>query len=157
MNTRFERCENYTKTETNMTPVEKEMNLVLLVNSYYNIQEAADMMLRQAQAILNSQDKDLKHKQLQRHKRLMGRIEVMKREIESLEEDYGEAFANKFVTKTDEVRRAGAYIARIILNIGDRCGNDDTGAKEQLIEEYIKAMPEQGYLHQEIESKFYMK
>lgn len=115
------------------------------------------MMLRQAQAILNSQDKDLKHKQLQRHKRLMSRIEVMKREIESLEEDYGEAFADKFITKTDEVRRAGAYLARVILSIGDRCGNDDTGAKEQLIEEYIKAMPEQGYLHQEIESKFYLK
>ena len=154
---RWECTEYFTKTETNMTPTEKEMNLVLLVNSYYNIQEAADMILRQAQAILNSQDRDLKQKQLQRHKRLMSRIEVMKREIESLEEDYGEAFADKFITKTDEVRRAGAYLARVILSIGDRCGNDDTGAKEQLIEEYIKAMPEQGYLHQEIESKFYLK
>lgn len=44
---RWECTEYYTKTETNMTPIEKEMNLVLLVNSYYNIQEAADMMLQQ--------------------------------------------------------------------------------------------------------------
>lgn len=141
-----------------MTPEELEKNLVLVVNSYYNIIEASDLLLREAERLLNIKGATLKQRQKQRHKWMMGEIDKLRRQLnDSLMGDYEDAFCQGFCNKYDEVRRAGNYLARVILQIADRCGNDDTGAKEQMIEEFIKAMPEQGYLHQEIESKFYLK
>ncbi|MBO5803566.1 MAG: hypothetical protein J6R25_00595 [Bacteroidales bacterium] len=141
-----------------MTPEELEKNLVLVVNSYYNIIEASDLLLREAERLLNIKGATLKQRQKQRHKWMMGEIDKLRRQLnESLMGDYEDAFCQGFCNKFDEVRRAGNYLARVILQIADRCGNDDTGAKEQMIEEFIASMPDGGYLNEEIKNSFYLK
>lgn len=141
-----------------MTPEELEKNLVVVVNSYYNIIEASDLLLREAERLLNIKGATLKQRQKQRHKWMMDKIASFRNELnDSLLGDYADAFRECFFDKYDEVRRAGNYLARVILQIADRCGNDDTGAKEQMIEEFISRMPDGGYLNNEIKNNFYMK
>ncbi len=140
-----------------MTEEQIEKNLVLLVNTYYNIQEAADMILKEAENLLNYKGRQLVQRRKQRHNELLRNIARMRNLTDSLVDEYGDAFGADYVTKTDEVRRAGAYLSRIVLSIADRCGNDDTGAKESIIEEYIASMPPQGYLHQNIINQFHIK
>lgn len=89
---------------------------------------------------------------------MMSEVDKIRKQLnESLMGDYEDAFCQGFFDKYDEVRRAGNYLARVILQIADRCGNDDTGAKEQMIEEFISRMPDGGYLNEEIKNNFYMK
>ena len=76
---------------------------------------------------------------------------------ESLVGDYEDAFRNGFCNKYDEVRRAGNYLARVVIQIADRCGNDDIGAKEQIIEEFIANMPRQGYLSNSTLNHFHLR
>lgn len=140
-----------------MTEEQIEKNLVLLVNTYYNIQEAADMILKEAENILKYKGRQLVQRRKQRHNELLRNIARMRNLTDSLVDEYGDAFGADYVTKTDEVRRAGNYLARVILQIADRCGNDDTGAKEQMIEEFISRMPDGGYLNEEIKNNFYLK
>lgn len=140
-----------------MTEEQIEKNLVLLVNTYYNIQEAADMILKEAENLLNYKGRQLVQRRKQRHNELLRNIARMRNLTDSLVDEYGDAFGADYVTKTDEVRRAGNYLARVILQIADRCGNDDTGAKEQMIEEFIASMPDGGYLNEEIKNNFYLK
>jgi hypothetical protein len=140
-----------------MTEEQIEKNLVLLVNTYYNIQEAADMILKEAENILKYKGRQLVQRRKQRHNELLRNIARMRNLTDSLVDEYGDAFGADYVTKTDEVRRAGNYLARVILQIADRCGNDDTGAKEQMIEEFIASMPDGGYLLEEIKNNFYLK
>jgi hypothetical protein len=140
-----------------MTEEQIEKNLVLLVNTYYNIQEAADMILKEAENILKYKGRQLVQRRKQRHNELLRNIARMRNLTDSLVDEYGDAFGADYVTKTDEVRRAGNYLARVILQIADRCGNDDTGAKEQMIEEFIASMPDGGYLNEEIKNNFYLK
>jgi hypothetical protein len=45
----------------------------------------------------------------------------------------------------------------VIIQIADRCGNDDTGAKEQMIEEFIANMPQQGYLSNSTLNHFHLR
>ena len=141
-----------------MTPEELEKNLVLVVNSYYNIIEASDLLLREAERLLNIKGATLKQRQKQRHKWMMSEVDKIRKQLnDSLMGDYADAFNQSFCNKFDEVRRAGNYLARVILQIADRCGNDDTGAKEQMIEEFISRMPDGGYLNEEIKNSFYLK
>ena len=140
-----------------MTEEQIEKNLVLLVNTYYNIQEAADMILKEAENLLNYKGRQLVQRRKQRHNELLRNIARMRNLTDSLVDEYGDAFGADYVTKTDEVRRAGNYLARVILQIADRCGNDDTGAKEQMIEEFISRIPDGGYLNEKIKNNFYMK
>ena len=141
-----------------MTPEELEKNLVLVVNAYYNTIEASDLLLKEAEKILNVKGATLKQRHKQRHKWMMEKIASFRKELnDSLIEDYADAFSKGFFDKYDEVRRVGNYLARVILQIADRCGNDDTGAKEQMIEEFISRMPDGGYLNEEIKNNFYMK
>jgi hypothetical protein len=141
-----------------MTPEELEKNLVLVVNSYYNIIEASDLLLREAERLLNIKGATLKQWQKQRHKWMMSEVDKIRKQLnDSLMGDYADAFSQGFCNKYDEVRRAGNYLARVILQIADRCGNDDTGAKEQMIEEFIASMPDGGYLNEEIKNNFYLK
>jgi hypothetical protein len=141
-----------------MTPEELEKNLVLVVNSYYNIIEASDLLLREAERLLNIKGATLKQRQKQRHKWMMSEVDKIRKQLnDSLMGDYADAFSQGFCNKYDEVRRAGNYLARVIIQIADRCGNDDTGAKEQMIEEFIASMPDGGYLNEEVKNNFYMK
>lgn len=140
-----------------MTEEQIEKNLVLLVNTYYNIQEAADMILKEAENLLNYKGRQLVQRRKQRHNELLRNIARMRNLTDSLVDEYGDAFGADYVTKTDEVRRAGNYLARVILQIADRCGNDDTGAKEQMIEEFISRMPDGGYLNEEVRQNFHMR
>ena len=141
-----------------MTPEELEKNLVLVVNSYYNIIEASDLLLREAERLLNIKGATLKQRQKQRHKWMMSEVDKIRKQLnDSLMGDYADAFSQGFCNKFDEVRRAGNYLARVILQIADRCGNDDTGAKEQMIEEFIASMPDGGYLNEEVRQNFHMR
>ena len=141
-----------------MTPEELEKNLVVVVNSYYNIIEASDLLLREAERLLNIKGATLKQRQKQRHKWMMEKIASFRNELnDSLLGDYEDAFRECFFGKYDEVRRAGNYLARLIVTIVDRCGNDDEGIKEQMIEEFIASMPDGGYLNEEIKNNFYLK
>ena len=140
-----------------MTEEQIEKNLVLLVNTYYNIQEAADMILKEAENILKYKGRQLVQRRKQRHNELLRNIARMRNLTDSLVDEYGDAFGADYVTKTDEVRRAGNYLARVILQIADRCGNDDTGAKEQMIEEFIASMPDGGYLNEEVRQNSHMR
>jgi hypothetical protein len=141
-----------------MTPEELEKNLVLVVNSYYNVIEASDLLLREAERLLNIKGATLKQRQKQRHKWMMSEVDKIRKQLnDSLMGDYADAFSQGFCNKYDEVRRAGNYLARVIIQIADRCGNDDTGAKEQMIEEFIASMPDGGYLNEEIKNNFYLK
>lgn len=89
---------------------------------------------------------------------MMSEVDKIRKQLnESLMGDYEDAFNQGFCNKYDEVRRAGNYLARVIIQIADRCGNDDTGAKEQMIEEFIASMPDGGYLNEEIKNNFYLK
>lgn len=141
-----------------MTPEELEKNLVVVVNSYYNIIEASDLLLREAERLLNIKGATLKQRQKQRHKWMMEKIASFRNELnDSLLGDYEDAFRECFFGKYDEVRRAGNYLARLIVTIADRCGNDDEGIKEQRIENYIKRMPSGGYLSNEVRQNFRMR
>lgn len=141
-----------------MTPEELEKNLVLVVNSYYNIIEASDLLLREAERLLNIKGATLKQRPKQRHKWMMSEVDKIRKQLnDSLMGDYADAFNQGFCNKYDEVRRAGNYLARVILQIADRCGNDDTGAKEQMIEEFISRMPDGGYLNEEVRQNFHMR
>jgi hypothetical protein len=115
------------------------------------------MILKEAENILKYKGRQLVQRRKQRHNELLRNIARMRNLTDSLVDEYGDAFGADYVTKTDEVRRAGNYLARVILQIADRCGNDDTGAKEQMIEEFIASMPDGGYLLEEIKNNFYLK
>ena len=140
-----------------MTEQELEKNLAVLVNTYYMMQEGADMILKETERLLAEQGRVLHHKKKQKHNELMRKIAVIRNLIDTLSEDYGEAFKDNLVKKWDDLRMAGAFIARNNLTISDRCGNDETGRKENVIEEFIYFMPSNGYLSEEIRNKFFIK
>lgn len=140
-----------------MTQEELEKNLVLLVNTYYNIQEGADMILKLIAKILKIQGRELQHKKRQKHNDLMAKITAIRNITDSLSEDYGEAFKTGYAKKTDRVRLDGAFLVRLMLKVCDRCGDDETGQKERYVEEFVENMPPKGHLSKEIEQLFYIK
>ena len=90
---------------------------------------------------------------------MMEKVAAMKNLSEDFFKDYEAAFGEQY-NKMDDLRVSGAYMARIMLLIADRCytsqdnGNMD---REQRIERYIYNMPDGGLLNDDLLKKFFVR
>lgn len=128
------------------------------VNSYFVLCEAADMVLRNAEELFNCFDEGLKHKVKQRHNDMMAHIKAINNIMDTFFESY-ECFGSgeEFISKIDMLRNSAAFIARLVLLIGDRSCRDDEKQVMKRIEEYIYYMPEQGLINDKVLNKFKVK
>ena len=132
-----------------MTENEKnELNSV--INSYYVLMEAADMLLRRGQTIFNNFGQDVNGPMKMRHRRMMQYMESLKNTQETFFKDY-DCFGKdeRYMAKYDMLRDAASYIARLTLLIGDRSCREDEKRVRQNIWDYIYYMPEQGLIADE--------
>lgn len=131
----------------------------LVTNSYYILMEAADMMLRRMEFQLLMRGRCLKHNIKRRHNVMMEKVAAMKNLSEDFFKDYEAAFGEQY-NKMDDLRVSGAYMARIMLLIADRCyTQEDNGnmEREQRIERYIYNMPDGGLLNDNLLKKFFVR
>lgn len=129
-----------------MTEEEKnEINS--LINSYYVLMEASDMLLRRAEMLFANFNQGLKGPVKVRHNRMMSHIAALKREQDTFFNDYN-CFGKdeRYIAKYDMMRDCASYLARLTLLIGDRSCRDDEKAVRQRIWDYIYYMPEQGLI-----------
>lgn len=127
-----------------MTEEEKnEINS--LVNSYYVLMEAADMMLRRSEALFNNFGKAWHGDKKMRHNRMMQHYKALKNIQDTFFDDYDCFGAGVgYMAKYDMMREAASYIARMTLLIGDRTCREDEKQVRKNIWDYIYYMPEQG-------------
>lgn len=131
-----------------------ERHLCCLVNTYYYLMEAADMILRESEKLLSSQNKVLQFDIKRRHNMMMNRIQALKGDQDKFLADYSRAFQGEWL-KYDDLRRSGALMARIALLIADRTYSPDSiSPKEQMIEKFIYSLPTNSTLSNELLSKF---
>lgn len=145
-----------TSEDFEMTALKQE---ALVTNSYYMLMEAADMMCRQMEVLLNARKRRVKGKIRQRHNYMMEKVVALRNLQEDFWKDYHEAFGGAY-QKTDSLRESAAYMARIMLLIADRCyTQEDNGdrKKERMIEEYIYFMPEGGLLKDDFLKRFVIR
>lgn len=130
-----------------------------MVNCYYILQEASDMLLRSAEKMYAKYNVGVRQEVKMRHNQFMRQAKLVHNLNERLMDDYCVAFGNK-IQHIDEILRIASYMARIMMLIADRCSGTDTEhAMEQRIYNYIKRLPETGCVSKEcIESlKFKIK
>lgn len=140
-----------------LTKEEIEKNLIILINTYYFLIESCDLIIRQAQSLIAFKGVNFNQKRKQRHNLLLSKVKEFRNIMDSMVEDYAEAFQDGYVKKSDNLRKGSNFYTRISLLIADRCGDDDTFAKEKIIEEFIENMPPQGFLSNKILNKFHLK
>lgn len=130
----------------------------VLVNSYYILQEAADLLLRQAERIMNEESLGIHREVKMRHSQFMQHARILHNLNDRLWEDYINAFGDKW-QKTDELRMFASVMARITVLTADRCSGDDN--KDMHIEEEIlrrlQEMPDNGLVSKEILDSLKMK
>lgn len=124
-----------------------------LTNSYYIMAEAMDMILREAEKGLEELGKGLKYEVKHRHKEMMRLIRLLKANQEKFLEDYA-CFDGNW-DKYDELRKSGAYIARIMLLIADRTNTEEN--VENRIEKYLYRLKPQGVVSSDLLGKFQIK
>ena len=129
----------------------------LMVNTYYILMEAADLVLRRAEFMLNTADLSLNSNVKHRHAMLMSKIAPLKNEVNTFSKLYETAFGENILQRYDALRFTANIMARIALLMGDRCSDSDFGQKESIIEEFIASMPKQGYLTDETLENFRMR
>ena len=131
-----------------------ERHLCCLVNTYYYLMEAADMILRESEKLLNTQNKVLQFDIKRRHNMMMNRIQALKGDQDKFLADYSRAFQGEWL-KYDDLRRSGALMARIALLTADRTYSPDSiSPKEKMIEKFIHSLPTNSTLSNELLSKF---
>ncbi len=128
---------------------EQEQKLALLVNSYYFLMEASDIILRQTEVYLASMGCGLIHHVKNRHKQMMKQIEVLKNNQLNFIKDYELGFGCDW-TKYEDLRYTAAWYARLVLLIGDRCGFGDSDEKEKAIIKFIYDMESNGIIDHEM-------
>jgi len=125
-----------------------------LTNSYFIIEEAGDMILRELKSLLESYDKGLNGRVRQRHNNIMSHVRALENILESFLEDY-EAFKGEW-KKHDELRASAAYLVRVALLIGDRAACSEEPIEKQ-IEKFIHDLPPNGYINDHILSHFKLR
>ena len=113
--------------------------LTMMTNLYYILLEASDMMLRRAKIILENNKKGLNREVKRRHNLLMQHYKALINLSDSLLEDY-ECFDGKW-ENYDQIRKNGAWFARMAALTADRCMNDSPVEKD--IEKFIYNLPQQ--------------
>lgn len=135
-------------------PKEEERHLCCLVNTYYFLMEAADMILRESERLLGTQDKVLQFDIKRRHNLMMSKVKALKGDQDKFLGDYSRAFQGEWL-KYDDLRRSGALMARIALLTSDRTYSPDSiSPKEKMIEKFIHSLPANSTLSNELLSKF---
>lgn len=113
--------------------------LTMLTNLYYILMEASDMFLRRAKVIIESNNKGLNKEIKRRHNLLMAHYKATINLTDTLLEDY-ECFDGKW-ENYDQIRKNGAWFARVVALIADRCMADAPIEKD--IEKFIYELPQQ--------------
>lgn len=121
-----------------------------LVNSYYIMAEALDMLMNEMEQIFAPLGKGVKHHVKQRHSEMMRLIKLLRTNQEKFLSDYS-AFNGDW-SKYDDLRSSAAYIARIMLLIADRTNEND--CVESDIEQYIRNKPSTGAVSDNLLHRF---
>lgn len=137
--------------ENKLTQKVKDINS--LVNSYYIMSESLDMIMREMERQFSSLGKEVKHHVKQRHTEMMRLMRLLKTTQDKFISDY-DAFKGDW-SKYDELRKSGAYIARIMLLIADRTNTEEN--VENRIEKYLYRLKPQGVVSNELLGKFQIK
>ena len=123
-----------------------DVELAVLTNQYYILSEAADIVLRKVELMLNSHHVLLKGNVKYRHKIMMKQVEALKNSSDSFMADYNEAFIDH-EERYGDLRQTAGIMAFFSALIADRCGNQETGeAMVKRIENYLKRLPANGFV-----------
>ena len=133
---------------------EKEYRqLTLCTNLYYILIEAADMMLRRAKVIVEYNGRGLNGNVKRRHNLLMQQYRTLINLTDTLFEDY-ECFGGDW-EKYDQIRKNGAWFARMAALVADRCMSDKP--VEKRIEKFIYKLPQQDIVDEKFLENFIIR
>lgn len=133
-----------------LRPLKISNDLNSVVNSYYIMAEALDMLLRRMEVEFEHLGKDVVYSVKSRHTEMMRLMRMLRVNQEKFLKDY-ESFHGEW-SKYDELRKSAAYISRIMLLVADRTLDD--GKVEKEIEDYIRSLPSTGVVSEELLNNF---
>lgn len=137
----------------------QEKELAMMTNMYYMLLTAADQVLYKTEDYFAAMGVVMVGKKKVRHRLITAQFNVMKNLMEDVENDYRATFGEEtWGVKWDEIRRSGAYLARICALILDRCKSEEVeGEREKRIERYIYMMPENGCCDDQFLKRFFIR
>lgn len=133
----------------NLLPPKELSESNAMVNCYYILQEASDIILRAAERTYAKYNVGVRQEVKMRHNQFMRQAKIVHNINDKLMDDYVTAFGSN-IKHIDELRRISSYMARIMMLIADRCSGTDTEhAMENKIYNFIKRLPETGSVSKE--------
>lgn len=125
--------------QSRYTAEEIDRIINVFANAYFAMQEAHSMMLKELERLLEVRGRAFRQSEKQKHNRILTHIRALKILIGDLYDEAPGVFDGN-AEKYDMYRSDASDVARLVSYLYDR--TEGSEAKSQMIEEFVRQMPE---------------